>query len=106
MLLLSLLSVNYSRVESRFPTENLLTCPARRALNFTEDWLLSVVSKDDWDNHYKNILTTDLAERERLAEQQELWGDPDEEGKGAFVLVRNEEEAPSSNFSFKPAAKP
>lgn len=102
---MAVLSANYSRVEARFSNENLLKCSTRRALNLTEDWLMSVVSEDDWNNHFKEILTLTLEDEDRFKEQLSNWGDPDEEGRGEFVLIRNEEEAPPSNFNFKPATK-
>lgn len=103
MLLVSALSVNYARVEARFPVEDLLTCTARRALNLTEDWLLSVVSEEDWNNHYKDILASSLEDQERLEDQMERWGDPDEDGRGEFNLVRRDTEEVPSNFNFNSA---
>lgn len=102
MLLTSVLAFNYGRVESRYPTVDLLQITTRRALNLTEDWLLSVVSEDDWNDNYKDILTADFGDDERLAEQREKWGDPDEDGRGSFVLERKEQPA-TSNMNFKPA---
>lgn len=103
MLLMATLSANYGRIEGQFPNEDLLGS-TRRVLNLTEAWLLSVVSEEDWEKHYKEVLTTDPNERQRLIEQRERWGEPDEEGKGDFQLVRGADPAPtSSGFNFKPA---
>jgi len=102
---MALLSVNYSRVEGRFPMENLVKCSTRRALNLTEDWLLSVVSEDDWNNHYKDVLSVTFDDEERMDYQHDAWGEPDEEGRGEFILERNED-ASVSNFNFSGTAKP
>lgn len=103
MLLTAVLSQNYGRVEARYHAEDLLGVTLRRALNLTEDWLLSVVSEDDWNNHYKEILTSNFEDSKRLEEQRERWGEPDDEGKGEFVLERLEQPQ-ESNFNFKPAS--
>lgn len=72
-----------------------------------ETFLLANVSEDDWNNHYKDTLTTTLEDKERLEEQAERWGEPDKEGRGEFVLTRHEEVAPvPTNFNFKPAKPP
>lgn len=68
---------------------------------------MSVVSPEDWESQFKPILASNTDDEIRLAEMREKWGDPDEQGRGEFVLVRNEEEQPAtSNFNMGSAPKP
>jgi hypothetical protein len=45
-------------------------------------------------------------DQERLEEQMTLWGEPDEEGRGEFILQRLDDVKVESNFSFSSAPKP
>lgn len=101
MLLTHTLAANFGRIESRYPSVDMLEVSLRRSLNLTEDWLLSVVTEDDWNKHYKEILTANFEDAERLEEQREAWPEG-ENGKGEFILVRKEQPE-TANISFKPA---
>lgn len=102
MFLTAQLAANYGRVEAKFPSVDLIACTARRALNLTEDWLLSVISQEDWENGVKEILTTTLSDEEQFGDIAERWGEPDDDGRGSFTLERNDE-PPASNFNFSSA---
>lgn len=68
---------------------------------------MTVVSPEDWEANYKPILSTNTDDDTRLTEMREKWGDPDEQGRGEFILVRNEVEQPkTSNFNMGSAPKP
>lgn len=105
MALTATLAVNYGRVEARFPNEDLLRVSVRRALNLTEDWLLSVISQEDWENQWREILTSNSGEAKRLQEQREKWGEAQDGKPGAFILERLDEQpaTPAINFGSTPA---
>lgn len=68
---------------------------------------MTVVSPEDWEEKFKPILSSNTDEEARLVELREKWGEPDEEGRGEFVLTRGDAEQPvSSNFNMKTTAKP
>lgn len=80
-----------------------MACTLRRGLNLIEAWLLTVVSQEDWERDYKPILTRTHEDNKQLEEVRERWGDPDEEGRGEFILVRNESAVSDPVINFKTA---
>jgi len=60
-------------------------------LNYSEAWLLSVVSDEQWNSDYKDILTLTFDEADKRREAQRKWRPADESGKGEFVLERHTE---------------
>lgn len=67
---------------------------------------MTVISPEQWENDFKPILSVDTDEEARLAELREKWGEPDEQGRGEFILTRPEDQPVSSNFNMKSAPKP
>lgn len=68
---------------------------------------MSVVSPEDWEKQFKPILASSTDEERRLEELREKWGDPDPDGQGEFILIRNENPQESgSNFNMGSAPKP
>lgn len=67
---------------------------------------MTVISPEQWENDYKPILANNVDEQQRLEELQEKWGEPDEGGRGEFVLVRHDPPSGGSNFNMGSAPKP